>query len=68
MYLAALVGQNLYVSTYFSAILDPVGGGGTHKNAHVKNAGKKAKATNINRLLTSPTTLRPISLGSRTWL
>ena len=68
MYLAALVRQNLYVSTYFIAILDPVGGGGTHKKAHVKNAGKKAKATNLNRLLTSPTTLRPISLGSRTWL
>lgn len=68
MYLAALVGENLYVSTYFIAILDPVGGGGTHKNAHVKNAGKKAKATNINRLLTSLAIPHQVSLASHTLL
>jgi len=49
MYLAALVGQNPYVSTYFIAILDPVGGGGTHKKAHVENAGKKAKSEKHHR-------------------
>jgi hypothetical protein len=68
MYLAALVGQNLYVSTYFSAILDPVGGGGTHKNAHVKNAGKKAKATNFNRWRDQSTIVHPISPASHTLL
>jgi len=43
MYLAALVGQNPYVSTYFIAILDPVGGGGTHKKAHVEKHRQKSK-------------------------
>ena len=43
MYLAALVGENLYVSTYFIAMLDPVGGGGTHKKTHVKKRRLKSK-------------------------
>ena len=68
MYLAALVRRFLPLSTYFIAMLDPVGGGGTHKKAHVKNAGKKAKATNLNRLLWLLTILHPIVLVSRTLL
>jgi len=46
MYLAALVRHFSYVSTYFIASLEGVGGGGPHKKAHVKNTAKKAKATN----------------------
>jgi hypothetical protein len=50
MYLAALVGENLYVSTYFIATADGVGGGGPPtKKPTLKNAGKKAKALNLNR-------------------
>ena len=37
MYLAALVGENLYVSTYFIATADGVGG------AHVKKRRQKRK-------------------------
>lgn len=48
MYLAALVRENLYVSTYFIATADGVGGGGPTKKPTLKNAGKKAKATNLN--------------------
>ena len=43
MYLAALGPQNLYVSTYFTATVDGVGGGGPTKKPTLKNAGKKAK-------------------------
>lgn len=46
MYLAALVRESPPLSTYFTAAADGVGGGGPHKKAHVKNAGKKAKAIN----------------------
>lgn len=43
MYLAALVRENLYVSTYFAATADGVGGGGPHKKAHVKKRRQKSK-------------------------
>ena len=49
MYLAALVGENPPLSTYFIATADGVGGGGPPtKKPTLKNAGKKAKATNLN--------------------
>ena len=41
MYLAALVHENPYVSTYFIATADGVGGGGPHKKAHVKKTQAK---------------------------
>jgi len=43
MYLAALVGENPHVSTYFVATADGVGGGGPHKKAHVKKRRLKSK-------------------------
>ncbi len=43
MYRAALVRRFLPLSTYFIAMLDPVGGGGTHKKAHVKKRRQKSK-------------------------
>ena len=46
MYLAALVGESPPLSTYFAATADGVGGGGPTKKPTLKNAGKKAKATN----------------------
>jgi hypothetical protein len=53
MYLAALVGESPHVSTYFAGSADGVGGGGPTKKPTLKSAGKKGKATNLNRLLTS---------------
>ena len=47
MYLATLRPRKSPLSTYFIAILDPVGGGGTHKKARAKNTGKKTKQLNI---------------------
>jgi hypothetical protein len=41
MYLATLGPRFLPLSTYFIAILEGVGGGGTHKKARAKNTGKK---------------------------
>ena len=61
MYLAALVRENPPLSTYFIATVDGVGGGGPTKKPTLKNAGKKAKATNINRLL-SQSALEVLSL------
>ena len=43
MYLAALVGENPRLSTYFIATADGVGGGGPHKKAHVKKRRQKRK-------------------------
>ena len=50
MHLAALGPQSPHVSTYFAVSADPVGGGGPTKKPTLKSAGKKAKATNLNRL------------------
>lgn len=44
MYLAALVGENPLVSTYFVATVEGVGGGGPHKKAHAKKRRQKRKA------------------------
>tara|TARA_R110000744_G_scaffold15820_1_gene43769 strand:- start:648 stop:794 length:147 start_codon:yes stop_codon:yes gene_type:complete len=46
MYLAALVGENPPLSTYFVATADGVGGGGPHKKAHVKKRRQKRKGNN----------------------
>ena len=43
MYLAALVGENPLVSTYFVATVEGVGGGGPHKKAHTKKRRQKRK-------------------------
>lgn len=43
MYLAALVGESPHTSTYFTAILEGVGGGGPHEKAHVKKRRLKSK-------------------------
>jgi len=61
MYLAALVGESPPLSTYFGATADGVGGGGPTKKPTLKNAGKKAKATNINRLIYQSTIPRLVS-------
>ena len=66
MYLAALVRENPSLSTYFIATVDGVGGGGPTKKPTLKNAGKKAKATNINRLIYQPTIPHLVSLVFRT--
>jgi len=43
MYLAALVGRNPHVSTYFAGAAEGVGGGGPHKKAHTKKCRLKRK-------------------------
>ena len=52
MYLATLGPQKALLSTYFNAIVEGVGGGGTHKRARAKNTGKKQS----NKTLSFPTT------------
>ena len=58
MYLATLGPRFLPLSTYFIAILEGVGGGGTHKKARAKNTGKKQSI----KTLSSPTTIALNSL------
>ena len=53
MYLAALVGENPLVSTYFIATAEGVGGGGPTKKPTLKTQAKKQRQQNLNRLLTS---------------
>ena len=43
MYLAALIRDFPYVSTYFTATAEGVGGGGPHKKAHTKKCRLKRK-------------------------